>query len=121
MADADNNIAMLLCSSPKYLQCLKMTKKSCNQTYKVASENCYSFHDVENIDYDGDIEVFKESSKCVVTEFFKYNAIQKQEYEKCDHILQAHLQIYIEKARIQSKGNDKKFFEEDDHLHNYNN
>ena len=121
MAGVDDDIATLICSSPEYLQCLKIAKNSCTKSYKMASKNCYSFHDIENIDYDGNVEVFKEFGKCAVTEFFKYNAIQKQEYEKCDHFLQAHLQKYVENARIQSKEYDKKFFEEDDYLHNNKN
>ena len=99
------------------MQCLNITNKSCTKTFKVASTNCNSYHNIENIEYDGDIGVFREFGECVVTEFIKYNDIQKQKYEKCEHIIQAHLQEYVDQARIQSNEYDKKFFEEDDHLH----
>ncbi len=109
------------CSSVKLTDCLGVSESLCLKASDKANDTCINKYNLMEKEYEDTKHISKEIDYCVIDNFIKNISISKNKYESCSAHFIEYNKTVIEFIKKEKAINDKRFFEEDDPLHNYSN
>jgi len=114
---AERNIYMDICNHAEYLECMDTSSGECIAANKKAVAICTEKHPLKG--GNDRFTVAKQYGTCVMESYLTDLDADTTKYEKCAVHLSAIYSKYHQDALIEYQELDKRFFEEDDPLHNY--
>ncbi len=115
---AINNTAPTICEHEKLMQCLNITSKECTQSIHLSLELCTSNIDLNNDEYDVG-EITKKITPCLSVQFLNQSGLTQSKMETCNKEFHDSTRATLKWLEKETKEADDRFFNEDDHLHNY--
>ncbi len=107
------------CSYEKLTECLNLTENICIQATEKANVFCSEKYKLEEKDFEETKLIIQQVGICAFDQFLVFSSINKHQFEACgSHYIEFNKTLveFILKEQIER---DKRFFEEDDPLHNY--
>ena len=119
---ADSDIYIKICNDTEYLKCIGINTKNCIAANTKASNTCKTKYPyVPNRERDELIQTATKYGYCITEHYISYLGIDDVKFEKCAKYLEPIFDKQHKDMLKESEAFDKRFFEEDDPLHNYYN
>jgi len=119
---ADSDIYIKICNDIEYLKCIGVNTKNCIAANTKAKNTCKTKYPyVPDRDRDELIKAAKKYGYCTTEHYISYLGIDSVKFEYCAQYLKPIYDKQYNDMLKESEAFDKRFFEEDDPLHNYYN
>ena len=107
------------CSYKKLTDCLNLTENKCIQATERANDFCSEKYNLEEKGFEETKLIMEQVGTCATDQFLAFSSITKQQFETCGPHYAEYHKTLVEFLTKDQKERDKRFFEEDDPLHNY--
>lgn len=117
---ANEDIHTKVCNDTKYLNCMGTNSKDCIEAYTKAKKFCTAKHPYDSASSKKELRATAtKNGRCTTIKYISNLGADINKFEKCAVYLEPIFDEFYKNALKSRKESDKRFFEEDDHLHNY--